>query len=104
VDEDRFTPFHVYALAGPDGFADNVTIPPLHMGPLLVTLTEYVVVTAGVAVGFWAVDENAPAPLQLYLVAPPEGFEVSVTAPPLHMGPLLAGAAVGAVVTVAVVV
>ena len=61
-------------------------------------------VTVGVAVGFCTVVDDRPAPLQVYVVGEPVGFAVSVTVPPLHIGPLLVGAALEAAFTTAVVV
>ena len=38
------------------------------------------------------------------MVVPPEGLAVSVTVPPIHIGPLFVGAAVGVGLTVTVVI
>lgn len=54
--------------------------------------------------GFWAVVEERFAPLQLNIFAPPEGFAVSKTEFPPHIGPLLLGDATGVAFTVTVVV
>lgn len=82
------------------------TVPGLQPEPVLLTVTEYVLVTVGVAVGLAAVADDKFGPLHAYTVVPvpPVAFAVSVTAPPLHIGPLLVGAAVGAASTVTVVV
>ena len=61
-------------------------------------------VIVGVAVGLAAVAEDRLGPLHEYMVAPPAGVAVSVTVPPLQMGPLLVGAAVGVAFTVTLVV
>jgi hypothetical protein len=116
----------------PPGFAVRVKVLPAHNGPLLVgaavgiaftvtevvytvaglqpglpepsvTVKEYVAVTVGVAVGFWAVVDDKLAPLHEYTEAL-VGFAVSITVPLLHMGLLFVGAAVGVAFTVAVVV
>ncbi len=60
--------------------------------------------TVGEAVGFCAVVDDRPVPLQVYTVAPPDGLALRVTVPPGHLGPLLVGAAVGVALTVAAVV
>ena len=62
------------------------------------------VVVVGVAVGLATVAEDKSGPDQLYTEAPPAGLAVSVTVPPLHIGPLLVGAAVGVEFTVTDVV
>jgi len=72
--------------------------------PPLLTVSEYVLVTVGVAVGFWSVVDDRFAPLQLYIVVPPDGTAVRFTVPPIHIGPLLLTAAVGIGLTVTVVV
>lgn len=60
-------------------------------------------VTVGVAVGFCAVELKPPAADHVHEVAPVE-FAFSVAVPPLHIGPLLVGAAVGTELTVTTVV
>jgi hypothetical protein len=60
--------------------------------------------TVGVAVGLAAVDEDRLGPLHAYVFALPPGLAVSTTVPPLHIGPLCVGAAVGVGLTVTVVV
>ena len=72
--------------------------------PPLLTVNEYVLVTVGVAVGFCAVVEDKLGPLQVYDVAPPAGLAVRFTMPPLQIGPLFVGEAVGLALTVTVVV
>jgi hypothetical protein len=84
----------VYTVAG---------LQPLPLVPF-VTESEYTLVTVGVAVGLATEVDERPGPLQLYVVAPPAGFAVSVAVPPLHIGPLFVGAAVGVVLTVTDVV
>lgn len=69
-----------------------------------VTVSEYTLVVVGVAVGFWAVADDRPAPLHVYTDAPLAGLAVRLTVPPAHIGPLLAGVAVGALFTVTEVV
>lgn len=64
------------------------------------TVKEYTVDTVGVAVGLAAVVEDNPAPLQVYVVAPLEGLAFNVTVPPLQIGPLLVGLALGTALTV----
>ena len=112
----------------PPGLAVNVTVPPLQIGPLFVgaavgvvltvtdvvytvagaqpgcvepsvTVSEYTLVTVGVAVGAATTDDDKDEPLQLYVDAPPAPFAVSVTVPPLQIGPLFVGAAVGVTLT-----
>lgn len=63
-------------------------------------------VTVGVAVGLAAVVDVKLGPLHAYtsVPVPPVALAVSVTVPPLHIGPLLVGAAVGTAFTVAIVV
>jgi hypothetical protein len=61
-------------------------------------------VTVGVAVGLATTAEDRLGPLHEYVFALPPGFAVSATVPPLHIGLLLAGAAVGVGLTVTVVV
>ncbi len=51
----------------------------------LVTVSEYVLVTVGVAVGFCAVVDDKLAPLHVDVVAQPPGFAVNVTVPPSHI-------------------
>jgi hypothetical protein len=63
-----------------------------------------VLVTVGVAVGLAAVDEDRLGPLHAYVFALPPGFAVSATVPPLHIGLLFVGAAVGVEFTVTDVV
>ena len=58
----------------------------------------------GVAAGFCAVVEDRLGPLQIYVLALPAGFAVSVMALPLQLGPLFEGDAVGAAITDTVVV
>jgi hypothetical protein len=80
-----------------DGEQPEIAVP-------LVTVSEYVLVTVGVAVGFSVVAEDKPGPLQANVVAPSAGLAVKFTVPPLQMYPLLVGAAEGGVLTVTVVV
>ena len=61
-------------------------------------------VAVGVAGGFATVVEDRSGPAQVNTVAPPAGLAVSVAVPPLHIGPLLVGAAVGVGFTVTDVV
>ena len=49
-----------------------------------------------------ALDNDVP--VQLYVLAPPDGLAVSVTDTPLQIGPLLVGAAIGVGLTVTDVV
>ena len=93
----------------PDGLAFTVTVvvyivDGLHpANPLpFVTVSEYTVVTVGVAVGFWAVFEDKSDPLQLYLLAPPPGFAYKLTVPPTQIEPLLVGTAKGNEFTITV--
>jgi hypothetical protein len=67
-------------------------------------VSEYTEVTEGVAVGLAVVVLARAAPLQLNVLAPPVGLAVSVTVPPLQIGLLLVGAAVGVLFTVTEVV
>lgn len=112
----------------PVGFAVSVAVPVTQSGPLFVgpavggrftvtvvvytviglqpgmlTVREYVVVTDGDTTGFVAAEVNPPGPVHEKVVAPPDGFAVSVAVPVLHIGPLLVGAAAG-LFTVTVVV
>ena len=64
------------------------------------TVKEYMLVTVGVAVGFCAVVEDKLDPLQLYSVVLPPGLAFSVIVPPLHIGLVFVGAAVGTLLTV----
>jgi hypothetical protein len=61
-------------------------------------------VTVGVAVGLATTAEDRPGPLQENVAAPPDPLAVRVTVPPLHIGLLLEGAAVGVEFTVTDVV
>jgi hypothetical protein len=61
-------------------------------------------VTVGVAVGLATTVEDRLGPLQEYVFALPPGLAVSATVPPLHIGLLFVGAAVGAEFTVTDVV
>jgi hypothetical protein len=122
-------PLHEYVLAPPDGLAESVTVPPIQMYPLLVgvatgllftvtivvymvagaqlpslTVSEYTVVTEGVAVGLATVVADNEGPLHEYALAPPDGLAVRVTVPPAQTVPLLVGAAEGDGVTVTTVV
>jgi hypothetical protein len=65
-----------------------------------------VLVTVGLAVGLAPVVAARFAPLHAYtsVPVPPVPLPVSVSVPPLQIGPLLVGAAVGAASTVADVV
>jgi hypothetical protein len=65
-----------------------------------------VLVTVGVAVGLAPVVAARFAPLHAYktVPVPPVPPPVRVRVPPLHIGPLLVGAAVGTASTVTVVV
>jgi hypothetical protein len=63
-----------------------------------------VLVTVGVAVGLATTAEDRPGPLHEYVAAPPDPLAVRVTVPPLHIGPLFVGAAVGVGFTVTDVV
>ena len=82
------------------------TVPELQPEPLLLTVTEYVLVTVGVAVGLAAVVDDKLGPLHAYInvPVPPVPFAVSVTVLPLHIGPLFVGAAVGTANTFTVLV
>ena len=82
------------------------TVAGLQPGWLLPSLTVrlYTPVTVGVAVGLAIVNEDRAEPLQLYTVAPPAPLAVRFTVPPTHIGPLLAGDAVGVAFTVTDVV
>lgn len=51
----------------------------------LVTVSEYVLVTVGVAVGFCTVDEDRFGPLHAYVLVLPPGLASSVTVPPTHI-------------------
>jgi hypothetical protein len=128
VVDDNDGPLHAYVAVLPPGLAVNVTVPPLQIGPLFVgaavgvvltvtdvvytvagaqpgcvepsvTVSEYTLVTVGVAVGAATTDDDNDEPLQLYVVAPPAPFAVNVTVPPLQIGPLFVGAAVGVALT-----
>jgi hypothetical protein len=69
------------------------------------TVNEYTCVPVeGVAVGLAAVVLTKEEPLQLYVLAPPDGLAVRVTDTPLQIGPLLVGAAIGVALTVTDVV
>ena len=61
-------------------------------------------VTVGVAVGFATVDEDKFEPLHKYAVVLPPGLAVKETVPPLHIGLVLVGAAVGIGLTTIVVI
>jgi hypothetical protein len=61
-------------------------------------------VTVGVAVGLATTAEDRPGPLHEYVFVLPPGLAVSATIPPLHIGLLFAGAAVGVEFTVTDVV
>ena len=133
VVDDKDGPLHAYVAVLPPGLAVSVTVPPLQIGPLLVgaavgvaftvtevvytvagehpgcvepsvTVSEYTLVTVGVAVGLATTDDDNDEPLQLYVVAPSAPLAVNVTVPPLQIGPLLDGAAVGVALTVTEVV
>jgi hypothetical protein len=94
--------------------ADKFTVPPLHIGPLLVgaatgvlftvtevvytvdgaqpasvvpslTVSEYTVVDVGVAVGFSVVEPVSDDPVHTYVLAPPDGLADSDTVPPTQM-------------------
>lgn len=117
----------------PPGFALSATVPPLQIGLVfvgaavgvgltvtvvvymvvglqpdaavpLVTVSEYTLVVVGVAVGLATTADDRFGPLHEYVLAPPDGLAVSVTVPPLHIGPSLVGAAVGIALTVTEVV
>ena len=131
VVDDKDGPLHAYTVAVADGLVVRVTVPPTHIGPLfvgaavgvgltltsvvyivaglqpdpapLLTVSEYVVVTVGVAVGLASVAEDKLAPLQEYIEAPPDGFANKLTVPPLQIVPLFVGAAVGDGLTVTTV-
>jgi len=70
----------------------------------LVTVREYMLAVTGVALGFAAVFDDKFEPLHKYTLAPPPPFAARFTVPPTHIGPSLAGDAVGvgAMVTTAV--
>ena len=132
VVELRLLPLHTNEVAPPAEFAVKLTVPPLQIGPsldgaavgvgltvtvvvytvtgaqpdalMLLTVSEYVLVTVGVAVGFCAVVELRLLPLHTNDVAPPAGLAVRLTVPPLQIGPSFEGAAVGVGLTVTVVV
>jgi hypothetical protein len=61
-------------------------------------------VIVGVAVGLATTAEDRLGPLHEYVFALPPGLAVSATVPPLHIGLLLEGAAVGVEFTVTDVV
>jgi hypothetical protein len=61
-------------------------------------------VIVGVAVGLATTAEDRSGPLHEYVFALPPGFAVSATVPPLHIGPLFVGVAVGVEFTVTDVV
>ena len=56
--------------------------------PVLPTVSEYVPVTVGVAVGFCSADVKLSGPDHDHEVASLE-FALSVVVPPTHIGPLL---------------
>ena len=80
-----------------------VGVQPASLVPL-VTVSEYTDVTVGVAVGLATVVDDNDGPLHEYVVVLPPGLAVNVTVPPLQIGPLFVGAAVGVVFTVTEVV
>ena len=117
-------PLHAYVVVLPLPLAFSVTVPPLHIYPLFDgaavgveftvtfvvytvaglqpglplpsdTVNEYTKVDVGVAVVFCVIFENRPGPLQLNDVVLTPGFADKFTVPPLHIGPLLLGAADG---------
>ena len=61
-------------------------------------------VTVGVAIGFWAVVEDKLLPLHWYIFVLPPGLANKVADPVIQIGPLFVGAAVGNAFTVTVVV
>jgi hypothetical protein len=114
VEDDKETPLQLYTNAPPAPFAVRLTVPPTHIGPLLVgaavgvaftatdvvytvdglqpasavpslTVRLYTVFTVGVAVGLATEDDDNEVPLQLYTDAPPAPFAVRLTVPPLQM-------------------
>jgi hypothetical protein len=80
-----------------------VGVQPASLVPL-VTVSEYTDVTLGVAVGLATVVDDNDGPLHEYVDVLPPGLAVNVTVPPLHIGPLFVGAAVGVAFTVTEVV
>jgi uncharacterized protein (DUF58 family) len=115
------------------GLAVRVTVPPTHIYPLLLgaavgvvltvtvvvytvagaqpgcvepslTVSEYIEDTDGVAVGLAIVVAESAVPVQLKVLAPPAGFAKKDTVPPLQIGLLLVGVAIGVLFTVTEVV
>jgi hypothetical protein len=113
-EEDNETPLQLYTDAPPAPFAVRFTVPPTHIGPLLVgaavgvaftatdvvytvdglqpasvvpslTVRLYTEVAVGVAVGLAIEEDDNEVPLQLYTDAPPAPFAVRLTVPPLQM-------------------
>ena len=114
VEDDKETPLQLYTVAPPVAFALRFTVPPEHIGPLLVgaavgvafTVTDvvytvdglqpasavpsltvrlYTVVAVGVAVGLATEDDDNEVPLQLNTDAPPAPLAVRLTVPPLQI-------------------
>jgi hypothetical protein len=114
VEDDNEVPVQLYTDAPPAPLAVRFTVPPTHIGPLLVgaavgcafTVTDvvytvdglqpasvvpsltvrlYTEVTVGVAVGLAIEDDDNEVPLQLYTDAPPAPLAVRFTVPPLQM-------------------
>ena len=74
------------------GFTDTVVVyvlVPVHPPPVPVTVSEYVLVTLGVAVGFAIVVEERLGPLHAQLVTEGFVFAYRFTVPPAHIVPLL---------------
>jgi hypothetical protein len=113
-EDDNEVPLQLYTDAPPAPFAVRFTVPPTHIGPLLVgaavgvaftatdvvytvdglqpasvvpslTVRLYTEVAVGVAVGLAIEEDDNEVPLQLYTDAPPAPFAVRLTVPPLQM-------------------
>jgi hypothetical protein len=68
------------------------------------TVSEYVPVAVGVAVGFAIIAVNPAGPLHEYEETLADGLAMRLTDEPVQMGPLFEGAAVGTTLTVTLVV
>jgi hypothetical protein len=114
VEDDNEVPLQLYTEAPPAPLALRFTVPPTHIGPLLVgaavgvaftatdvvytvaglqpasvvpslTVRLYTEVAVGVAVGLATEADDNEVPLQLNTDAPPAPFAVRLTVPPLQM-------------------
>jgi hypothetical protein len=73
------------------------SIPELHPDAALLTVSVYVTVVVGVAVGLLTVPEDNDGPLQLYRYGPKPSvaFAARFTVPPIQIGPSFDGVAEG---------